>query len=129
MRTGFAQPLYGVARFASYAQTTPTWNKMPDVMLAKCAEALALRKAFPHDLSGIYVAEEMGQAGPPVHQDTTARLRAVAKPEPAQEETVEAELVEETEVVEVEDPPAQAWDPEPELTGAAAARAAVRGKK
>ncbi len=50
------------AYLVEYAGGSPIWRKMPRVMLAKCAEARALRRAFPADLSGLYAPEEMDQA-------------------------------------------------------------------
>ena len=66
-RRGFREACYGVATLKSYAQRNKDgalsfmWAKMVDVMLAKCAESLALRKAFPQELSGLYTKEEMDQ--------------------------------------------------------------------
>jgi phage recombination protein Bet len=66
------------ARWEEYKQETKNglgvmWAKMPYLMIGKCAEALALRKAFPTELSGIYAEEEiqrddvlMGITPPPV---------------------------------------------------------------
>lgn len=80
LRTDFREPLYAVALWSEYEQTmkdkqtgkvvsSPMWARMPALMLAKCAESLALRRAFPNELSGVYTAEEMAQATPVVEAE------------------------------------------------------------
>jgi len=86
-RRGYAEPTYGVAMWDEYAPYKDEWSngkktggkaleqmwqQRPAGQLAKCAEALALRKAFPQDMSGLYAAEEMAQADNPT---TEARVR------------------------------------------------------
>lgn len=122
-REDFDQPLTAVARWESYKVENDewrdnrktgnkvlgaTWAKMPDLMLAKVAEALALRKAFPMDLSGLYTEEEMdGQTvtvtesksqkrGVTTIADRARAAQAQARTDaavPAGEDVVDAEVV------------------------------------
>lgn len=63
LMNGERMPFTASARWAEYNQSTsPMWAKMPFLMLGKCAEALALRKAFPNELGDVYTTEEMTQA-------------------------------------------------------------------
>jgi phage recombination protein Bet len=75
-RKGCGHPFVGVARFQDYNAGQGLWSKMPSAMLAKCSEALALRKAFPADMSGVYTVDEMEQA-------ETVTVTATATPTPA----------------------------------------------
>lgn len=97
-----------VALFHEYAQTTKKgdltqmWGSKGALMLAKCAEALALRKAFPQDLSGIYTPDELGDQRQPKAAPTVSVASFQAQPEPAPapepapvaDEPVDAEVVE-----------------------------------
>lgn len=63
-RKDFKEPIWAIAQFDAYAKRTKDgglntfWRTMGYHMLAKCAEALALRKALPQKLSGLYTEDE-----------------------------------------------------------------------
>jgi phage recombination protein Bet len=82
-RKGCSRPFAGVATYVEYCQRTKggdpagLWRTMPANQLAKCAEALGLRKAFPQDLSGLYAPEEMEQADNDRPDPEPARVRQV----------------------------------------------------
>jgi len=93
-RKGFVEAVGAIALFREYAQRskdgylTGMWGKMPTVMIAKCAEALALRKAFPAELSGLYTPEEMGQADNPPAAPAVPAVAALPAPAPVEAATM-----------------------------------------
>jgi phage recombination protein Bet len=75
------------AYFAEYGKAENLWRTHPRVMLAKCAEALALRRGFPEQMGGLYTDDEMDQAAPPppAHNAVTGEIveaRVIEQPRP-----------------------------------------------
>jgi phage recombination protein Bet len=120
-KKGFREPLIAIAIFNEYAQRKKDgslsymWNKMPALMIAKVAEALALRKAFPNDLSGVYSSEEMEQA----YSSGPETIKVDVPPAPAYAPKPVQQLEKKVEVV----------NPEPIQNPAAALKDMIAGNK
>lgn len=101
------QSFPGLAMWSEYGSDQAMWKKIPAHMLAKVAEALALRKAFPQDLSGLYTADEMDQAArtAPAPRDTPQV--------PQEPTTIRRKAAEEITVTEVVEEPQEATQPVP----------------
>lgn len=106
----------GVVRTAAYAavnkdgEMVAQWRTQPDHMIEKCAEAFALRRAFPNDLGGLYIDDEM-QPSPGLQVVESRRLSAADLPARAQAAETGAGGVEGS-------PPAPATVPGPAETAA-----------
>lgn len=111
---------YAVAKFSSYCQIDKSgnpsglWKKMPEVMIAKCAECLAIRKCFPNDVQGLYAEEEMHQETNYEPKQTMSSL-AEDTANAVEEAPHTTDAVIETEASPVENKP----EPQPEHTQSA----------
>lgn len=89
-RKGWPEPQFVTVLWDEYAQrtsgggVTAMWSTKGTVMISKCAEAIGLRKAFPQELSGLYVAEELmrdepsEEITPEAVKESRARIAAAA---------------------------------------------------
>jgi phage recombination protein Bet len=120
-KTGERMPIPASARWDEYAPynssgqlTGPIWKKMPYLMLGKVAEALALRKAFPQELSGLYTSDEFGG-------DTVATEPEPYRPD--EREMLKRTIGSEADLAKVLDE----MDPQPRNAGAPVAHAVPPG--
>lgn len=87
-------PVYAERSFKSMNKGQANWKSMPDVMIDKCAQAAALREAFPDELRALYATEEMGEVPAPAQEVTPVEVSTppASKTRIARPETSKADL-------------------------------------
>jgi len=81
-RSDWEHPAREEVSLAEYNTGKNQWAKMPETMIKKVAEAAALRMAFPDELGGLYVREEMDQALEGQGRDVNQRSGPSTPPPP-----------------------------------------------
>ena len=94
VRKDFAQPLYAVAYWSEYCpmydgKPAQMWTRFPTLMLAKCAEALALRRAFPQELSDLFMFEETERSGTVLPKGSTVLPEEVEELQPSEKSSAD----------------------------------------
>jgi len=87
-RKDISRPFPAIVHMEEFVQKTKNgdvtkmWHEKPHVMLAKCAEAAALRRAFPQDLGDLYTKEELAatEEQQNIGQQIAGSLQAPPKP-------------------------------------------------
>ncbi|MGH2393744.1 MAG: phage recombination protein Bet, partial [Candidatus Limnocylindria bacterium] len=80
------KPIQCIAIYKEYVQTkkdgspTQRWRTAPAAQLAKCAEALTRRTAFPRQLGGVYAQEELDHLSNPGPQTVVIESERVDEP-------------------------------------------------
>jgi len=90
-RKGTREPIWGLAIFEEFKQTGRMWNSMPCHMIAKCAEAVGHRKAFPEVLAGLYIEDEMPEDGNNIPEgvaESSAQTSSAGSPQSEQRNAV-----------------------------------------
>lgn len=94
-RKDISRPFVATARWTEYYpgdKRGQMWRKMPYVMLSKCAEALAIRKAFPEKLGRIYAIDEMELAAERQYTSSKPPISGPTLPPPNPAQTTPAEI-------------------------------------
>lgn len=102
-RKGISRPFVAVARWEAYNQNNAMWSTMGAEQLAKCAEALSYRRAFPAEMSAL-PSGPVAELDAPSEEELADMPQVAALLEPAEGEYREVEPEPETAAADIPAP-------------------------